>query len=106
MKLTSSIVALAVLLTSAAGVFAADQSIEKSKAVKPTKVEKAKKAPTKAKKQPKQVALTGSYIKQDIHQNGTVTDGANPVFVIDEDMIRNSGATDVRELLIRRGLNR
>jgi hypothetical protein len=104
MKLNSSMV-LAILLASAVGALAADKSNEKPTDTKQTKVTKAEKAPAKAKKQPKQVALTGSYIKKDIHQNGLVTDGANPVFVLNEDMIRNSGATDVRELLVLRGLS-
>ncbi|HLH54353.1 MAG TPA: hypothetical protein VKY92_12130 [Verrucomicrobiae bacterium] len=52
------------------------------------------------------VAPTGSYIKQDIHRKGMVTDGANSLFVLDSNMIRNSGAADLRQLLVLRGLSR
>jgi hypothetical protein len=52
------------------------------------------------------VPLTGSYIKQDIRKTGIVTDGANPVYVLDDQEIRNTGAGDLSELLIRRGFRR
>ena len=55
---------------------------------------------------PSKSALTGSYIKQKVVQKGLITDGASPVLVIDSEMIRNSGASDLRQLLTRPGLNR
>jgi hypothetical protein len=101
MKLTSSIVVVSILLTSALGGLAA----EKTNQAAPAKPVKVKAKPAKIHK-PEQVALTGSYIKRDIHRNGVVTDGSNPVVVLDQDMIRNSGAADLRQLLVVKGLSR
>jgi hypothetical protein len=103
MKLTSSIMALTILLSSSALMLAADKSSEKSKDPKPAKLEKAKKAKSHGRQE--QVALTGSYIKRDVRLAGVVTDGAVPVYVLDNDAIRNSGAADLRQLLVLRGLN-
>jgi hypothetical protein len=50
--------------------------------------------------------LTGSYLKQRYTQSGLITDSAGHVVVIDEETIKRSGAHDVRDLLIRKGLNR
>jgi hypothetical protein len=105
MKFTSSIVLLSVLLACPVGCFAAEKAAGKSKEPKQTQVVKTKKATAKSQKT-EQVALTGSYIKKDIHRSGMVTDGASPVAVLDEEMIRNSGAADLREVLVHRGLNR
>jgi hypothetical protein len=52
------------------------------------------------------VALTGSYIKQDVHKTGVITDGSNPVYVLDQNEIQNSGAGDLSEVLIRKGFRR
>ncbi len=54
----------------------------------------------------KNVALTGSYVKRDVRRNGVITDGTTPVFVLDSDAIRNSGAADLSQLLLRRGFRR
>ena len=54
----------------------------------------------------KKMALTGSYIKRDIRRDGVITDGPNPVYVLDNDTIRNSGAADLSQLLLRRGFRR
>ncbi len=71
------------------------------------------KAPPKttAKAKPKTKAqqgevYTGSYIKQDVRRNGHITDGPNPLYVIDSKAIKNSGASTVRDLLMRGGFNR
>ena len=48
--------------------------------------------------------LTGSHVKQKVRRNGMVTDGANNVVVLDSETIRNSGASDLRQLLNRRGI--
>ena len=48
-------------------------------------------------------ALTGSYIKRNVRRSGQITDGPNQVMVLDSEAIRRSGASDVRELLVRRG---
>ncbi len=53
----------------------------------------------------KNIELTGSYVKQTIHRSGQITDGAAPVWVLDSKAIANSGATDLRQLLIRQGVS-
>lgn len=50
--------------------------------------------------------LTGSFLKQDVRRSGFVTDSANQVVVIDQAAIERSGASDVRQLLVRYGLRR
>lgn len=68
---------------------------------------KADKPKSKASKQKTGIVekgtMTGSYIPREVRRNGQITDGASPVAVIDQESIRNSGASDVRELLVRRG---
>ncbi len=54
----------------------------------------------------KNVRLTGSYIKRDVRRNCVVTDGPTSVYVIDSEAIRNSGAYDLSQLLLRRGFRR
>jgi hypothetical protein len=103
MKLASLTIALTILLSSSSLVLAADKSSEKPKGAKQVKTEKAKKV--KASHRQPQVALTGSYIKRNVSQDGVVTDGPDPVYVLDSNAIRNSGASDLRELLVFRGLN-
>jgi hypothetical protein len=108
MKLTSAICILAVLLFSSVGALSAEKADAKA-----TESRQAAKAAAKAKKaaakkhrkNTEHVALTGSYIKQDIHRNGVVTDSVSPVVVLDSDAIQSSGAADLREVLVRKGLN-
>jgi len=101
-----SATALAFVLVSTLGAYASDKSAEKPNDARPIKAAKADKAAAKSEKSARQVALTGSYIKRDVHRNGIVTDGSNPVVVLDSEAIRNSGAADVRELLVFRGIGR
>jgi hypothetical protein len=105
MKRISSI-AFAFVLVSSLGAFAADKSAEKPKDSRQTKVNKSAKTSQKPEKAARQVALTGSYIKRDINRSGVVTDGSNPVVVLDSEAIKNSGAGDLRELLLFRGISR
>lgn len=105
MKRSSSLIALFLGLFCTA-VLAADKPAETSKAAKPAKMTKAEKAPAKPQEQTSQVALTGSYIKHNARRNGIVTDGPNPVVVLDNEAIRNSGASDLRELLVFKGVAR
>lgn len=49
------------------------------------------------------VELTGSYLKQPVTRNGLVTDGTSQVVVINQEDIRRSGASDVRQVLNRYG---
>jgi len=57
---------------------------------------------TKAKKE----LLTGSYIKKETKRKGLITDGADRVFVIDNATIQNTGAADLKQVLVRRGFRR
>jgi len=50
--------------------------------------------------------LTGSYIAQNIRRTGRITDGANPVIVIDRKEIERSGAQDLKQLLRQQGIGR
>jgi hypothetical protein len=71
----------------------------------PAVVVSAKQPETKADADQGKVALTGSYIKKDIHRNGVITDGANQVLVLDRKSIDESGASDLKQVLIRRGIH-
>ena len=53
----------------------------------------------------KKTILTGSYIPREVHHHGQITDGPSPVWVVDQKTIRNSGASDLRQLLVRQGVN-
>jgi hypothetical protein len=96
---TCLILALALTLT-------AVSASEQGPATTPSKPKSAK--PKQQLAAPKQksekVALTGSYLKRDIRRSGYITDGPQNVVVIDSEMIRNSGAGDIRQLLVRRGM--
>lgn len=54
----------------------------------------------------KNVALTGSYIKRNVRRRGVVTDGPDPVFVLDRKAIDLSGASDLSQVLFRTGFRR
>ena len=99
MKTRNWIVVLSLLLVSGVSVVAS----EKPKQAAPKHVAKAKPAKTAKSEQD---ALTGSYLKRNIHRSGMITDGPNPVYVVDNEAIRNSGAADLRQLLVFRGVNR
>jgi hypothetical protein len=106
MKASSLLLALVVFAAAGSGALASD------KAKTPRQQKKApnthfsttkSKAPASA---PKQVVATGSYIKRKIHRSGYITDGPYPLYVIDSQSIHESGASDLRQLLARPGLNR
>ena len=97
---TCFILALAFTLTT---VWTSSAS-EGGTATKPSKSAKAKQQPTASKE--KMMTLTGSYIKSDIRRSGFITDGARPVAILDSKTIRNSGAADLSQLLIRTGYRR
>lgn len=96
---TCLILALALTLTTVS-------ASEQGPATTPSKSKSAKPKQQLAapKPKPEKVALTGSYLKRDIRRSGNITDGPQNVFVIDSEMIRNSGAGDLRQLLVRRGM--
>ena len=107
MKLASLSIAFTVLLSSSIMVLGADKAPRQpTKPAKPAKVEKAKKKVKPAAQRREQVALTGSYIKRDVRRSGVVTDGPDRVYVLDSEAIRTSGAADLREVLVFRGLTR
>jgi hypothetical protein len=107
MKITSLMVALTLTIVSALTVRAADKTVEKSKSAQPLHAPKTEKVPVSAaQKPPVEIAMTGSYLKQPIRRDGVVTDGANPVVVLSHKAIENSGAADLRELLVMRGIVR
>ena len=54
----------------------------------------------------KDVQLTGSYIKRTVIRNGQITDGPYQVVVIDQKAIANSGASSLKQLLVRQGVGR
>jgi len=53
--------------------------------------------------EPKKQVLTGSHIPQKVELSGFIARSASPVFVIDGETIRRSGAHDVADLLRRGG---
>ena len=98
MKLSSFIIAMAVLLAAGTGAFAS----EKTKAPPQPKATAEK---TKSKTPTTKQQYTGSYVRKDVRQSGHITDSAQPLFVIDSKTIQNSGAADLRQLLVRQGFN-
>ena len=101
MKKRSLALVLAIAVAAATGAVAGEKTKADSK--KPAKTglsKKAKKAPPPASDK---VLLTGSYIKQDVPKNGQIGVGTTPMYVIDSKTIQNSGAADLRQLLIRQG---
>lgn len=107
MKLASLSIALTVLLSSSMLVLGADKAAKQpTKVTKPAKAAKAKKAAKPATPHREQTTLTGSYISRDVHRNGIMTDGPDRVYVLDSEAIRASGAADLREVLVFRGITR
>jgi|SRR5215204_3768722 len=98
MKITALLLAFSLTVGISSIAFAADP-VKESKDTKPSKPEK-----TAVKQSDDRVLLTGSHIKQKVRRNGMVTDGASQVVVLDSETIQNSGASDLRELLNRRGI--
>jgi hypothetical protein len=90
------------LLVSASGLACEQSSCGKAAAKKEKAPAKQKQTATVTEK----TALTGTYIKRDVRRSGQITDGPNAVMVLDSETIRRSGASDVRELLVRRGAHR
>jgi outer membrane receptor for monomeric catechols len=102
-KLMLSVVSLLAGMT----VAFAGEGAKKAQAAKPkqAKTEKtAVKKNTLGAQTQKRVALTGSYIKREVKRNGEITDGPEPVWVLDQKTIANSGAADLRQLLTRQGV--
>ena len=88
------------IVAAGSGAFAGDQVQGKAK----KKTQATASTPSQTmQKQPadgdQKVLLTGSRLKQKIRRSGRVTDGANPVVVLDRDTIEQSGAATLRQLL-------
>jgi hypothetical protein len=48
--------------------------------------------------------LTGSYMRQDVQRSGEITNGRDPVRVLDREKIDRSGASDLKQFLDRQGV--
>ena len=113
MKTAALIVALAIT-AGTVSVASADDKTKDTKATStantaPAAVEKPK---ATTEQQPQYVYgktkdryLTGSYIKKEVRRTGLITDGPSPVLVYNQKTIEDSGAGDLRELLIKRGIH-
>ena len=104
MKTTPLIFALAVLTATATGVRASDKTTNTTHAK--GLVKKAKASPGPGLHMEKNVVLTGSYIKRDVRQHGVVTDGPNPVYVLDQRTIELTGGADLSQVLVHSGFRR
>jgi len=101
--------ALAITLGAASGALADDKKQDKQTKDKPVANSAATAKPQTASNtsQVKEnTALTGSFIKRDVKRGGVVTDGPNPVYVLDHASIQTSGASDLSQVLLRRGFRR
>lgn len=99
---------LALTLGATSATIAADKTQDKPTKEKPAKSQPAPKAETTSNSavQKEHTALTGSYIKRDVKRNGMITDGPNPVYVLDHEAVQTSGASDLSQVLLRRGFRR
>ncbi|HWW02129.1 MAG TPA: hypothetical protein VNZ64_20685 [Candidatus Acidoferrum sp.] len=107
MKTSPFILASVITLAAASGVSAGDRpKTDKATTTPAAEPAKASPAQTQAPLKEKKVEITGSYVKREVRRNGQITDGMNPVLVIDSKSIQTSGASDLRQLLVRQGVNR
>ena len=103
MKKSSLLLAASFLLIACVAFADAPKDTSSKTKTKLASKEKAKPAPAESEKK---AELTGSYIKRKVNRNGQITDGTDPVYVIDNKTIQHSGAADLRQLLVQQGLNR
>jgi outer membrane receptor for monomeric catechols len=96
MKTTSVSLALTLTLSLLASSVLADEKPKNKSATTPSN-------PAAEVKKEQPVELTGSYIKRKVNRQGVVTDTAQAVVVIDRTLIEQSGVSDLRQLLTRRG---
>jgi hypothetical protein len=102
MKPIALILSLTFALVAASGARAADQT-KNTKASQAGAAKQTKKLKSAGPQTERQVTLTGSYIKRDVRRNGIVTDGPNPVYVLDGKTIEISGGADLSQVLLRSG---
>ena len=106
MKLSSLAVSMALLLAFGAGAFASEQSTANDSQQLLASIKKQKQKPaTTTTEKDKPIQVTGSYIPRKVKKSGLITDTPSPLYVIDSKTIRNSGASDLRQLLTRQGTN-
>jgi hypothetical protein len=103
MKTNALITVLFITLAAASGALASEK-LKESKETKAASTDKAKDTQPQAALKEEKVVPTGSYIKRTIHRNGRITDGASQIVVLDHRTIEESGAADLKQLLIRQGV--
>jgi hypothetical protein len=108
MKNTPLMMALLIAVGAASGALADDKKQDKQTKEKPTNSQAPAKpqAVQNAAPQKENTALTGSYIKRDVKRSGVITDGPTPVYVLDHGSIQTSGASDLSQVIFRRGFRR
>ena len=104
MKTTTSIVVLAITLA-AVSVASADDKVKQEKATKTATAAQAKATTNHQYPLREYTALTGSYIKRPVRRAGEITDGSSQVLVLDSKTIADSGAADLKQLLMLRGIH-
>ena len=105
MTFTSFALVAGLVLCSSAALWAADQNVQ-PKPAKTAKLDTAKAPASGRSTQKETTTLTGSHLKQNTRREGLIAVGPNVVYIVDSDSIRNSGATDISQLLTRRGFRR
>jgi hypothetical protein len=103
MKTIGLLIAFMLALATAPTALGSDKA--KDAKTKARAAEQNKKANAQSAKQQK-ITVTGSYIKQTVRPDGTVPEGPSPLHVISASEIQQSGASDVAQLLIKKGYNR
>ena len=104
MKMTKKIVCALALAASAASLPAADENTVPQVKTPDTAPPKVTAAQPAAKAKP--ILLTGSRIPARTRIDGLIAESGSAVVVIDNDMIKRSGAHDVGELLRRQNWGR
>lgn len=99
MKTISLVIAIAFAIGAVSVVKAADEKDSRQQQDKKVQSEKVKKAPDEG------TPLTGSLIRRDVRRAGQITDSSSQVLVLDREAIERSGASDLKQVLIRRGIH-
>jgi hypothetical protein len=103
MKTNSLIAVLSITLAVASSALASDK-LKEGQETKPSPAIKSRDAQCPVGFKEEKVTPTGSYIKRTVHRNGRITDGMNQLIVLDHRTIEDSGASDLKQLLIRQGI--
>jgi hypothetical protein len=105
MKPKLLVIAVAVTFVASSGVMAGEGVGNAKQTKKQAGLQTKSSQPRALQKEPN-AAPTGSYIKRDIHRSGMITDGPNPLYVIDQRAIQTSGAADLGQVLLHTGFRR